>query len=250
MIRTKGAEAFQEILSNATPWLRYRINSTFKKGKLDEIEPRAAAIREVASLLSHEPDRLIRGEYINYIAERLKVSPDTIASEVKRESYYSKNTKGGEHKRITEKPTPKILTAESSILRLAIENKDVRSILKADLHWGEFSDPDMRSIAELLFNVDLEDEGKISTFLQENLPSNEAKKKLSELLVSEHPVHDQGAIRDLISTIKAHRIISRTTVLRKEMEEAEKGNDIERVKVLQREFQESNLILRELEKKH
>lgn len=250
LIRKSGAPAFVKIISEATPWIRYRINLTLRKFNVDEIEPRAKAIRAVASLLSSEPDRLIRAEYINYIAEKMNISPETIASEVKREGYYSRTFKGADQKRITEKPTPKILKAELNILQLAIENKEVRETLKANLHWGEFSDPTMRSIAELLFSVEIENEGRISSFLLETLPSEEARKKLSELLVAEHPVHASEAVNDYMSTIKAHGLSSRIGILRHEIEEAEKIKDIDRVKTLQREFHESSQTLRQLERKH
>jgi DNA primase len=249
MIRLKGVEAFKRTIESSVPWLQYKINAALSRYNLGEIEPRAKATREVSKLIAKEPDRLIRAEYIKHIAAMLKTNAETIAAEVKRETYYSKKSGGVDLRRITEKPTPKILKAEEAILRLAIENEDARQVLKKKVHWGEFSEGLTRAVAELLLGVDTEKEDDVVTFILENLPEEEAKKKLSAMMLSEHPVEDvERTITDYIATIKAHHLRKRITALRGDLEEAERAKDIESVKKLQREFAKCSGQLRGIEK--
>ncbi len=250
LIREKGPAAFKKVVDEATPWLMYSINAVLERSDLKEIESKAKAIRSIAGIISTEPDRLVRAEYINYAASRLGTNAENIAAEVKRESYYSGGKRGTEQKRMIEKPVPKILKAESNILRLAIENGEARKALKENLHWGEFSDGSLREIAELMSNIDIGEEKELVPFMLENLPTEESKKKLSALLVSEHAQVDPGKqAEDYINTIKAHRLSARIADIRKQMEEAEKKSEFERVKLLQKEFADSSRVLRELERK-
>jgi len=248
MIRSMGESAFIRAMEDSIPWLQYKINSTIKKHNLKEIESRARAIREAAAHISKEPERLVREEYIKYSASLLKTTMETIAAEVKRETYYTGRKKSASQAMITEKPRPKIITAEESILKLAIENKEIRKILTENLHWGEFTEGATREIAELLASTGAEKDN-VLTFMLENLPSEQARKKLSALMIKEHPVADERqAALDYIATIKAHHLRAKTDSLRGELEEAEKKNEDERVKILHREFLEYTNLLRSIER--
>jgi len=249
IIRRLGPDQFRRALEASVPWLQYRISSVLRKSNLNEIESRAKAVREVASLISREPDRLVRAEYIKYVSSELGTSPEEIASEVKREKYYSGKRTASSGRRITERPQHKTLKAEQAILQLAMENAEALGVLKENLHWGEFTEGITRTIAELLLNVDVEKEKDILHFLHDNLPTEEAKKKLSEIMMAEHPPLDEKrAIKDYITTIKAHNLRAKISELRGSLKESERQNEIDRSKVLHRELAECSKMLRELEK--
>lgn len=248
LVRAKGADALKEIIRSALPWLEYKIYAVLSRFNLEEIEPRARAIREISALISREPDRLIRAEYIKLAAAKIKANPEAIASEVKRESYYSDKGSSSDMRRRTEKPAPKILKAEKAILKLAVENKNIRDMLKENIHWGEFTEGLNRTIAEALYN-ESGAEGDISSLLIDKLPTDEARKALSAMLVVEQPGEtDERMINDYIGTIKAHHLRSRITVVRSELEEAEKNKEIERAQALHKEFSDLSSILRTFER--
>jgi DNA primase len=247
LIRHGGPSSFLKVLENSMSWLRYKINSVFKRHDLNDIESRAKAIREVAALIAREPDRLVREEYIKLVAEQLRSNPESIAAEVKRESYYSKRAEGSPASRVSEKPRPKILQAEEALLRLAIEDEEARNTIKENIHWGEFTEGVCRSIAEIIFTVDVA--GDMISFLLENLPDDAAKKRLSAIMVADGPsANVKGAVMDYIGTIKAHHMRAKIFSLRSALEAAESGKDLEKAKALHREFLECNTVLRSLEK--
>jgi DNA primase len=248
LIRTKGPGALKDALSSALPWLEYLINSSISRFDLREIEQRVKALREASRLIAQERDALTRSEFVKYAAKLLGSREDAIAEEVKKELFYSaKSTKKSEARSIKEKPAPKINRAEEAALELSITNPDALKILKGSVHWGEFTDPVNRTIAELIMSV--EAEGKdLAKFLEDNLPSEEAKKRLSAILLSESPTDNvERTIKDYINAIKAHHVKLRIADLRSKIEEAERICDIEGVKALHMDFSQASSFLRSLQ---
>ena len=245
LIREKGLGAMLASIKNARPWMEYRIHDRLKKANLSEIESRVKATRDIAKLISSESDPLVRAEYIKYASAELKANPDTLAEEVKRESFnQGKNIKRTQQRLVSEKPVSKLIKAEEFILKMAIEDPAALKFLKENLRWGEFTDKITRGIAELLSNVDAEGKDLVA-FLSDNLPSEEEKKKLSAILLSENPLTDaQRSMKDYVAAIKAHHLKEKIATLRSDIEEAEAKKDLEKVKALHREFSEQNTLLR------
>ena len=248
LIRTKGPGALKDALSGALPWLEYLINSSISRFDLREIEQRVKALREASRLIAQERDALTRSEFVKYAAKLLGSREDAIAEEVKKELFYSaKSTKKSEARSIKEKPAPKINRAEEAALELSITNCDALKILKGSVHWGEFTDPVNRTIAELIMSVEAEGKDLVK-FLEDTLPSEEAKKRLSAILLSESPTDNvERTIKDYINAIKAHHVKLRIADLRSKIEEAERICDIEGVKALHMDFSQASSFLRSLQ---
>ena len=230
MVCDQGGEAFKKCLTSALPFLEFKIKRILSRHNLKEIEARSRAMREVAAILSQERDAFIQKEYAKLVASLLKTDTDTVLAEIKRNQHY-RNT-GESLRRITKKPSSKLTEAEKNLIGLASQDKETLKIMKEQMEIEDFSLPEAKAIAELLFAADLEEMESPSHFLLDNLPNEEAKKFLSRILFSEHlaQADKKGEILDdCIKVIKSEKLKSRIEDLKLEIKEAEKLGQTEKV---------------------
>lgn len=231
--------------------MEFKISLILDRYKLSEAEGRARAIKEAAVPLAKEKDHLVQGEYVKLLAQKTNIEKDAIWGEVRRVKYYLE-PKGREKtylKRVTQKPGFKIIKAEQNLLRLALEGEKAYNRLREDLTPSDFTDPHHCQIAEALFSVDFRSTENIPHWLLENLPSPEARKVLSKILLSEYPLEDEERIMtDCLNTLKAHQLKSRLEDLRLRISQAEKAQELNQVTELHREFNECSQLVRSLEK--
>lgn len=248
-IRIKGNAAFENTIKNAIPWMEYKIKRIAARYNVAEIEGRAAAIREVASILSREKDSIIQKEYINMAASLLKTDKDTISSEVKRLSYYKgASIRNRGLQRVTEKPTSKLIQAEKCLVKLALENEDALASLKKNLSPDEFTEGRLKEIVKSIISGESSSLKTLPHKVLETI-SEESKKILSRILLEDGPSEAKEKIlSDCINTIKECRMKRELDNLRSEIQEEEKAGHLDKVKSLHKEFVDLSGILREFKK--
>lgn len=245
-IKANGADGFIRSLNEAVPWMEYMVLNTLSKHNLGEIEGRAKAAGEAASIIAQEKDELTQGEYIKLAAGKLGFSVDEMASEVKRRGFYAK--KGGEMslKRSVEKPSSKTEKAEECLIKLSVGSGEIMDMLKRSISWQEFTGKNTRMIAELLQTADI-DPKDLAHFMLENLPDEDSKKMFSRIMVSDYPASDiEKVAHDCVNTIKAFHLKSKMEDLRGEIMAAEKEGKLESVSMFHKEFKELNDAYRSL----
>ena len=155
-------------------------------------------------------------------------------AEIKRHLHYRHSSRENP-RRITRKPTSKLTEAEKNLIALAAQSKEALVLVKENMHAEDFSLPEAKTIADLLFTTDFEDNVNLTHFLLDNLPNEEAKKFLSRSLVSEHLAQadkTEKILNDCINVIKSERQKSKIEDLKLEIKEAEKLGQTEKVEEL------------------
>ena len=220
LIRKEGASAFSAAIDSALPALEFKIKRTLSRHNLSEIEARSRALSEIAGLLSREKDAFVQNEYAKLAALPLKVEAETILAAVKRQSYYQR---GGEKnlRRMTEKPVSKVLEAENMLIALAVQNKEFLEQLKKALRAEDFTYPETKLIAEVLFAVEAQSNENLPHFLLENLPEESAKKLLAKILLNAAPAEAEQVLDDCIKTLKAEKTRGKIEALKVELKAAE-----------------------------
>jgi DNA primase len=239
MVRKQGGEAFKNCLNSALPYLEFKIRRALARHNLKEIEARSRALREIAGILSQEQDAFVQKEYAKLAAPLLKTDADTVLSEIKRSRHYRRG--GDSLRRITQKPSSKLAEAEKNLIALATQNQNTLKIMKEEMQIEDFSLPEAKAVAELLFTADLKEVENPSHFLLDNLPSEETKKFLSQILMKEHlDLNRTGSgqaeedkrekiVIDCVNVIKSERLKQKIEDLKLEIKEAEKSGKTERV---------------------
>ena len=122
-IQKSGLAGFSKCIESALPFLEFRIKRILARYNLAEIEARAKALQEIATILGQESDPYIQKEYAKLAASWLKTDADTILTTIKRSQHYSY---GGRNslQRMTEKPGSRIEEAEINLIALAAQSKD------------------------------------------------------------------------------------------------------------------------------
>ncbi|MFC1767077.1 DNA primase [Candidatus Margulisiibacteriota bacterium] len=251
-IRKSGTEAFIEDLKNAKPWMEYYIEMILQKHNMKLVEEKTKAVKELAKVLAAEKDPLTQEEYIKLISKKTHMDPATIESEVKRQGFYLSKPSSGSStsKRTVEKPSSKMLKAEETLIRLAMDDTSLLEKFKELINWKEFILPSHRLVAEMLQTIDMgSSKEALSHSIIENLPGDEEKKLLTRILVQEIPSGNrEKMLEDCANTIKAHHLRSKLEGLRVEIGNAEKINDFEKVTELHKQFNEFSRLYRELGK--
>jgi len=224
LIRKEGAAALKQAVDSALPFLEFKIKMALARHNLSEIEARSRALREIAGILGREEDAFIQKEYAKIAAKPLKVEPDAVLAEIKRLKFYFRGNEK-DLRRVTEKPASRVIEAEKKLIALSVQNKEVLEILKKEMRTEEFSYPETRSIAELLFAADLTKMDNPAHFMLENLPDESAKKFLAKVLVSENEENREVMFKDCLQVIKTERSKSRIEALKIDLREAEKAGE-------------------------
>ncbi|MEE8638366.1 MAG: DNA primase [Candidatus Margulisiibacteriota bacterium] len=234
VVCNQGGEALKKCLTSALPFLEFKIKRILSRHNLKEIEARSRAMREVAGILSQEKDAFIQKEYAKLVASLLKTDTDTVLAEIKRNQHYQRGTRET-LRRITKKPSSRLSEAEKNLIGLASQDKESLKIMKERVGAEDFSLPEAKAIAELLFAADIEEMENPSHFLLDNLADEGAKKFLSRILFSEHLAQadkKEKILDDCINVIKNEQLKNKIENLKLEIKEAEKLGQTEKVSEL------------------
>ncbi len=226
IINKHGAQTFNKILDSSLPFLEFKIKRIFSRYNLNEIEARAKAFREVAAVLSQAKDSFVQNEYAKLAARELKTTPENIMAEVKRLGHYQ-GAKSKNLRRITAKPSSKVLEAEKSIITLASQDTGALATVKEKLSVEDFNSLEAKAIAGLMLTVDFEDSSKLGHFLLDNLPDEAAKKQLAALLVSDHLPRDRKdeILDDCITVLKNARVMAKIEDIKQKIKAAEAAGE-------------------------
>jgi DNA primase len=230
IIIKQGKETLEKCLSSALPYLEFKLRRALSRHNLKEIESRGKALREVAGILTQAQDSYVQKEYAKLIAPLLKTDVDTLLSETKRTKHYNRGFRDT-LRRTTEKPSSKIEEAEKNLIAIAAQNPEALSMLKEEARVEDFSVPEAKTIAKLIFAADFEGENP-SHFLLENLPEEGARQFLSRLLMSEHLAEGDKNLEimgDCLTVIKDQRQRNRIAAIKAEIREAEKTGETKKV---------------------
>jgi DNA primase len=224
IIRKGGTEAFSQCLSSALPFLEFKIQRLLAQKNLNEIEARAAALREIAALLGREGDPFVRKEYAKLFAPVLKIDPEAMLAEIKRDTHW------GNARRVTAKPDARGLEAEKNLIALAAQDRTALEELKANLSAEDFKLPEARAIAEILFTTEIAGEN-LSHFLLENLPDEKARGFLSRTILRHPPAEAarrEEIVRDCLKTIKDEHNREKIADIKTAIKEAERAGETEK----------------------
>ena len=77
----RDPEALQRAVTEARPFLGFRVERVLGRGRLDTPEGRARAAEEAMVVVAEHPNELVRDQYLMEVASRTRLSPDQLRSQ-------------------------------------------------------------------------------------------------------------------------------------------------------------------------
>ena len=230
-IQKSGPAGFSKCIESALPFLEFRIKRILARYNLAEIEARAKALQEIATILGQESDPYIQKEYAKLAASWLKTDADTILATIKRSQHYSY---GGRNslQRMTEKPGSRIEEAEINLIALAAQSKEALETLKQRMSVEDFKLAPVQAIVALIFASDFKDDDSPLHFLLDNLEDEEARRFLSRNIMDK-PLGDtenkEKILNDCLMVLNNERQKHKVAGLKLAINQAEKSGQSKEV---------------------
>ncbi len=245
-IRSKGKEAFKDIINKSRPLTEYRLQNLKEKYNLNQPEEKMLFIKDMLPIIASLNNMLEREEYLKRLAEDLEVSEEALRTEVKKNIKKPRKTeKNGNILRKTEQTNyireEEIEPAEKVILSLLFAYEGVFSKVVERVSDNFFS-PNVEKIIKAC-KKSLEEGNGLKA---ENLRDYFADEYLHRLIASidfnspwEGFSNEEilRVVDDCMRKLKIKKLVSGREKVEKKIKEKEKeGTDGESVKLLLNEW--------------
>ncbi len=153
-IKAKGGEAFQERIDNAENSFLFEVRTAEGNFDLNDPDGKTAFLNDVAERLVAFPEEIERNNYIDAVAAKYFVSPDSLKKLVARHA-----ATGGQRRREeAEKRRPKekakddgIRKSQRMLLTWICDSPSVYRAVRGHIMPEDFTEPVYRRVAEIMF---------------------------------------------------------------------------------------------------
>lgn len=227
-VRSKGVEAFLELVESAVPLVEYRLSLAERGVDLATTEGKALAARRMAAVLASLGDELRRDLYTRKVARELAISEAALEREIVKQRQKATKTPRREHistetrnnnrdKTGIEKSGDWVYRFEWELLRLLIRYPSVAERVWNEIEPGEFREGVSRRVAEGLFRLyregnmdtsslvdglDEEAAAAVSRFSFESVEFADPHRAADDMVTRWRNVRLKGRIREISARIR------------------------------------------------
>ena len=232
-IRKTGKDAFLLAVNNALGFFDYNLERLMKLHDTAAIQGKVAIVEAILPWVKLVDNSIQRREMLKQIAERLAVEECDVTEEFNRLS--QRRTLPGEP--VTVDPAYS-LNAEGSLIKLILEKAPLLDEIKKEISLQDFSDNNLRQIAEIIWNYGGENELPSSQSLINFLPGEKSRDAFTSLMLNKTVFQDETkAIRDCVGYIRKRKKIKRQKELERKIKLAETKGEDGNIKRLLSEYQ-------------
>lgn len=225
-----GLEKFYETMSNAFPYMDFKIQLYKEKHDLNISEGRIAFIKEIVTELKKIKSPVERDVYLDKISKETKVSKDSIKEELKylpirnyKDKYINKNNRDNNKDRI--KPVinrlePGYTIAEKKLLYLICKDKNIYESVKTQISPEDFITEEYKKIAERLYEYYENEEFLFKTFekvLNDNLIGT--LENIYNTQINIDASQKNKVLEDFIKTVKIKKLENKKVALKERLKE-------------------------------
>jgi len=136
-----NTEEYKKLLKKSTPGLKFMTDHFLERGRMDIPEEKALIVKNIVKEIEKIPDSIIRSEYLKQVSEILSVDEEVIRNITKQKE----EKKAPEAKEL-------FLPAEKRLLQILFENKDIASLVCAEMKEADFQGLKGESIFKILLD--------------------------------------------------------------------------------------------------
>ncbi len=180
-VRTHGAQAFLDLFKTTQPYIDYVVERAINE--VDTMRPagKVEAINRILPHLARMPDKVMRADYAEQIANRLKVDSRVIREEMKRVAVNRQPTLDPKRVRAAQETTQ----AERQLLELMLANAEVRQAMIATLTEDDYSELASSEIFTVIKNLEREGIEPDFSNLSGRLEGEAEREFIPELMMSD-----------------------------------------------------------------
>ena len=232
-IRKAGKDVFLSAVNNALGFFDYNLERLMKMHNAAAIQGKVAIVEAILPWVKLVDNSIQRREMLKQIAERLAVEEGDVTEEFNRLS--QRRTLPTES--VTVAPSYS-LNAEGSLIKLILEKAPLLDEIKKEISPQDFSDSNLRQIAEIIWNYGGENELPSSQSLINFLPGEKPRDVFTFLMLNKTVFQDETkAIRDCVGYIRKKKKIKRQKELERKIKLAETKGEDDNIKRLLTEYQ-------------
>ncbi len=180
-VRTYGAKAFLELFKTTLPYIDYVVERAINEVDTTRPVGKVEAINRILPHLARMPDKVIRADYAEQIANRLKVDSRVIREEMKRVAVNRQQTLDPKRVRAAQETTQ----GERQLLELMLANADVRQAMLSTLAEDDYSDLATSEIFTVMKKLEREGIEPDFSNLSERLEGEAEREFIPELMMSD-----------------------------------------------------------------
>jgi DNA primase len=237
-VRSRGAQEFLALLKTTQPYIEYIIETTLSEHDASRPAGKVEAINAILPHLARMRDKVMRADYSDQIADRLKVDSRLIREEMRRTAVSRQSALDARRLRLAQEVT----LAERQLLELMLANSDVRRAIVSNLTQEDYDQLATGALFAALIETESEGVDPDYAQLSQRVDSEEERALIAELLISDlawagEQDFDSFFKRatEALSSLKRKRLERRLEQIQMELGKAEREQDTDRVMSL---FQE------------
>ncbi len=233
-IHRYGKEAFNKLINNSIPGLKFLINSLLEEYNINIPEEKSKIARNIVNILVKVPDSIIRSEYFKQSSEWLSIDEKLLRS-MAEQKYSPSKTEGNVF----------FLPAEKRLLQILLEEKSLAPYIFAEIEEEDYKRLKSKDIFQIFIddfkNGILPSFNKLKDKIDKNLLST-----LSKMLLEKEQTSSLEEALDCLYALKQYAFENRLLELTTEIAKLKNNDEAEKRIVLQREkheiFKQLNLL--------
>lgn len=232
-VRLNGKDSFLSAVNKAKGFFEYNLERLLNIHGAETIQEKIAVVEGMLPWIKLVENSIERREMVKQMSERLALEESDVLEEFNK---FSQKRKLDVYSPVT---NPKYkLSAESSLIKLLLENEEIRARVRRSIEPKDFFDTNLRQIAELLWSYDDKNKFPSIQSLINFFPEEENRDLFTFLILNKTVFRDEEkAAKDCIEHIKKRNRYRRQKELEKELRLAEAKGETETVERLLIEYQ-------------
>ncbi len=229
-VAQRGGPAMERVLEQGQDIIDYKLERLESRHDRSTSAGRVDIIDEMLDTLAGIPHAVEKSEALRVVAQRVGVDEQAVRLQLGRHERKDVRRRE-ESKQAAHQPEPML---ERTLLRVLLENPELGAGISGQVTPDDFSHPEYRQIASMLF---VEGGGDLQVIMS-RLEGEGASDALARMMAEDIACSDPDrVVRDCVVRMKEQRAKTERNKLRIRIEEAEKARDTAQVRELLGEYQ-------------
>ncbi|MBK9316145.1 MAG: DNA primase [Acidobacteria bacterium] len=243
-IRAHGPQSYLKVLKSSQPFLDYIVEEALRSHDQKRPQGKVETINAILPYLRLVKDRIERAEQFELIADRLKIDSNLIREEFKKAA----NTR---QEAVSERVMTSMIAvkpAEKKLLECMLNHANVRRNMLAEITDEDMDGLRTASLFRLL--LDFERQGRQVTYpalVQDLVDQDLARDLLPSLMYGDEVeqsaenspegeafTHAEREARESLESLRSFRLTDKQVALQSEINQAQRSNDIDQLKIMQK----------------
>lgn len=237
-IKEEGVDAFKKLIANSLEFIEYKLKLLTKGLDLKSSSGKLEFLQKAIKVLANIDDKIKQDLYIKKISTKLGVSEFAIKSEIKKRQFPNNGYRYKKSQiRNNNKESGKILSkrgiykAEACLLKMFMTDEYKRKKIKANISPDNFSDKNMKKIAEILYET-YNNTQDITISDIYNYLDEDSSKVFSKIMIKDIDSVSNDTLESLIMKVKENYYQRMIEDVRQKIKHAEIVGRREEIKVL------------------